>query len=65
MPEEYMTLKDVAELLKLSEKTTYRLAQSGRLPGFKAGGQWRFLDAGAEASRGFRLTGLSAARQRT
>jgi len=42
MPQEYLTLKDVAELLKLSEKTIYRLAQAGRLPGFKAGGQWRF-----------------------
>lgn len=42
MPQEYLTLRDVAELLKLSEKTIYRLAQSGRLPGFKAGKQWRF-----------------------
>ena len=42
MPQEYLTLKGVAELLKLSEKTIYRLAQAGRLPGFKAGGQWRF-----------------------
>ena len=42
MPEEFLTLKDVAELLKLSEKTVYRMAKARDLPGFKAGGQWRF-----------------------
>ena len=42
MSEEYLTLKNVADLLKLSEKTIYRLAQAGELPAFKAGGQWRF-----------------------
>lgn len=40
--EEYLTVPDVAELLKLSEKTVYRLAQRGGLPGFKVGGSWRF-----------------------
>ena len=25
-----------------SEKTAYRLASGGKLPGFKAGGSWRF-----------------------
>ncbi len=42
MPDSYLTLKDVAELLKLSEKTLYRLANQGNIPGFKAGGSWRF-----------------------
>ena len=42
MPENYLTLKDVAELLKLSEKTIYRLAQQGEIPAFKVGGSWRF-----------------------
>ncbi len=37
-----MTVPEVAELLKLSEKTVYRLAQKKDLPGFKAGGSWRF-----------------------
>jgi len=37
-----MTVPEVAELLKLSEKTVYRLAQRRELPGFKAGGSWRF-----------------------
>ncbi len=42
MPEEIMTLKEVAEYLKLAEKTAYRLAAEGKLPGFKVGGSWRF-----------------------
>ncbi len=42
MNDEIMTLKEVAEYLKLAEKTAYRLAAEGKLPGFKAGGSWRF-----------------------
>ncbi len=37
-----MTIREVAEYLKLTEKTTYRLASEGELPGFKVGGSWRF-----------------------
>lgn len=40
--EEYLTVPRVAELLQLSEKTVYRLAQRGKVPGFKARGSWRF-----------------------
>lgn len=39
---EFLTVPQVAKLLQLSEKTIYRLAQEGQLPGFKAGGSWRF-----------------------
>ena len=42
MHDDFLTLKEVAELLKLSEKTIYRLAQRGEFPGFKVGGSWRF-----------------------
>lgn len=42
MSNEIMTLKEVAEYLKLAEKTAYRLAAEGKLPGFKVGGSWRF-----------------------
>lgn len=42
MNDEILTLKEVAEYLKLAEKTAYRLAAEGKLPGFKAGGSWRF-----------------------
>ena len=42
MTNEILTLKEVAEYLKLAEKTAYRLAADGKLPGFKVGGSWRF-----------------------
>lgn len=42
MSDEILTLKEVAEYLKLAEKTAYRLAAEGKLPGFKVGGSWRF-----------------------
>jgi excisionase family DNA binding protein len=37
-----MTVRDVALYLKVDEKTVYRLAQRGELPGFKVAGTWRF-----------------------
>lgn len=42
MTDEILTLKEVAEYLKLAEKTAYRLTAEGKLPGFKVGGSWRF-----------------------
>ncbi|EGQ8730413.1 DNA-binding protein [Vibrio parahaemolyticus] len=42
MNDQILTLKEVAAYLKLAEKTAYRLASEGKLPGFKAGGSWRF-----------------------
>ena len=42
MNDEILTLKEVATYLKLAEKTAYRLAAEGKLPGFKVGGSWRF-----------------------
>ena len=42
MNDEILTLKEVAEYMKLAEKTAYRLAAEGKLPGFKVGGSWRF-----------------------
>jgi len=42
MSDEILTLKEVAEYLKLAEKTAYRLAAEGKIPGFKVGGSWRF-----------------------
>jgi excisionase family DNA binding protein len=42
MNDQILTLKEVAEYLKLTEKTAYRLAAEGKLPGFKVGGSWRF-----------------------
>ncbi|WP_428982671.1 helix-turn-helix domain-containing protein [Roseinatronobacter domitianus] len=37
-----MTVKEVASYLKIKEKTAYRLAAGGKIPGFKVGGSWRF-----------------------
>ncbi|WP_199051914.1 helix-turn-helix domain-containing protein [Aquitalea sp. ASV15] len=37
-----LTMDEVAEYLKVSKRTVYRLAQSGELPAFKLGGIWRF-----------------------
>jgi excisionase family DNA binding protein len=42
MTDEILTIQEIAEYLKLNEKTAYRLASEGKLPGFKVGGSWRF-----------------------
>ncbi len=42
MREDILTIKDVAEYLKVTERTLYRLAQEGKIPAFKVGASWRF-----------------------
>ena len=42
MDSDIMTIREVAEYLKLNEKTAYRHAAAGKIPGFKIGGAWRF-----------------------
>lgn len=42
MPDEILTLPEVALLLKVAEKTVYTMAQKGEIPAFKVRGQWRF-----------------------
>jgi excisionase family DNA binding protein len=42
MTEDILTIRDVAEYLKVTEKTVYGLAQKRKIPCFKVGGQWRF-----------------------
>jgi len=49
MEDQILTLKEVAAYLKLAEKTAYRLASEGKLPGFKVGGSWRFKREDLEA----------------
>ena len=44
-----LTVRDVAAYLAVDEKTVYRLAQRGELPGFKVAGTWRFKQADIEA----------------
>lgn len=40
-----LTLKEVSEYLKVTERTIYRLAASKKIPAFKVGGSWRFSRA--------------------
>jgi excisionase family DNA binding protein len=49
MIDQIMTIREVAEYLKLTEKTAYRLAAEKKLPGFKVGGSWRFKTVDLEA----------------
>ncbi len=39
---ETFTVEELARYLKLHEYTIRRLARDGKIPSFKAGGQWRF-----------------------
>ena len=61
MPDpEFLTVPEVATLLRIGERTAYDLVRGGRVPGAaKVGGQWRirrrdldaWIDAGGEAKR--------------
>jgi len=42
MAEDILIIQELALYLKLNEKTAYRLASEGKLPGFKVGGSRRF-----------------------
>ncbi len=41
MNDPIMTIRDVAQVLRLTEKTVYAMALQGELPAFKIRGQWR------------------------
>ncbi|MGJ9385799.1 helix-turn-helix domain-containing protein [Salipaludibacillus sp. CF4.18] len=41
MNPEIMTISQVAKYLQISEMTTYKLVQDGKMPGFKIGRHWR------------------------
>ncbi len=40
-----LTIDELAEYLKLSKSTLYKLAQEGKVPGQKVGRHWRFHKA--------------------
>lgn len=42
MPEQLLTLEQVAEYLNVDKFTVYRLLSDKELPAFKVGNQWRF-----------------------
>jgi excisionase family DNA binding protein len=44
-----LMIKEVAEYLKVTERTIYRLAAAKKIPAFKVGGSWRFSRADIEA----------------
>jgi len=39
---EILTIREIAEYLKVTERTIYRLASAKQVPAFKIGGSWRF-----------------------
>ena len=43
-----LDVKQVQEVLHLSERTVFRLIKSGELAGFKAGREWRFEESDIE-----------------
>ena len=43
-----LDVKQVQEVLHLSERTVFRLIKNGELRGFKAGREWRFEESDIE-----------------
>jgi excisionase family DNA binding protein len=48
-PSPAWTVRQVAEYLSVNERTVYRMAERGDLPGFKVGDTWRFRRADIDA----------------
>lgn len=40
--ESILTIDELADYLKISKSTLYKLAQAGKIPGQKVGRNWRF-----------------------
>jgi len=47
--DDVLTISEVAEYLKVAERTIYRLAAAKKVPAFKVGGMWRFSRADIDA----------------
>lgn len=45
MPGALLNVKQVQEILSLSERTVFRLLKEGSLKGFKVGREWRFEES--------------------
>lgn len=60
--DEIMTMDELAEYLKISKSTLYKLAQDDKLPGQKIGKRWRFhkdaVDAWVKHGLELRRTGV-------
>ena len=63
--DEIMTIDELAEYLKISKSTLYKLAVENKLPGTKIGKRWRFhKDAVDEwVKRGFEDTSRDSANE--
>jgi len=44
-PLRFLTLRQVADVLQMSQRTVLRMARSKQLPAFKLGGQWRLRES--------------------
>ncbi len=42
VPTTFLTVKEVAEYLRVNQYTVYRLVSQKKLPAYKVGAQWRF-----------------------
>jgi len=40
--DKWLTLEQIAEYLQMSASSIYKMAQSGKIPAYKIGRQWRF-----------------------
>lgn len=65
--DEIMTMDELAEYLKISKSTLYKLAQDNKLPGQKIGKRWRFhkdaVDAWVKHGLGPRDSGDDATKE--
>lgn len=41
MEKKYLTIEEVAEILRVNKRTVYRLAVKGEIPAIKLGKSWR------------------------
>ena len=48
MTDQILTVKQVAEYLKVNERTIYRMAAAKNIPAFKVGSSWRFKQSEIE-----------------
>jgi excisionase family DNA binding protein len=65
MSDEILTVVDVAQLLKVADKTVYTMAQNAELPCFKVRGQWRFRREDIDAWIAAQVAGKQPARPQT
>ena len=49
MQREFLNIKQVQEILGISERTVFRYLKRGELKGFKAGRGWKFESADIDA----------------